>query len=408
MPSNTKISDLNIQTVPSADDKMVININNVTSSIPFHALKNNQFTTYVQTTAINLSAGLVSFTGSGKYIGGCLAHDGKIYQLPHQATNILVLDTLTNKTSAVNFGLSLTDGSKFIGGVLGRNNTIYCTPFNSSTILMIDTVNLSAVRTNMGLTLTDLYKWSGAVLCPDGKIICIPLDATDFLIIDPQTNTATRSAMGMTSTTNWSLTLSGTNKWNGGVLGADNKIYCAPSAATNVLVIDTLKLSAVRTNFGLNLADTFMFGKWNNAVPAPNGKVYCIPRGVPDFLIIDTLASTVSATRSAMGITSISDAKYSCGSLAPNGRIYVFPDREENMIVVDPFTNTAAFSACNGAFAFAAGGTTDAKFAGTVVDYEGKIWGVSHDWNKLMRLTTAPDPIYNYPIERCVSAHYNK
>jgi hypothetical protein len=66
-------------------------------------------------------------------------------------------------------------------------------------------------------------------LGPDGKIYGIPYNATDILIIDPIAGTATLSAMG--------ATLSGSDKWVGGVLGPDGKIYCIPYNATDILIM---------------------------------------------------------------------------------------------------------------------------------------------------------------------------
>ena len=81
----------------------------------------------------------------------------------------------------------------------------------------------------MGATLTDTEKWAGGVLGPDGKIYGIPRSATDILIIDPVAGTATRSAMG--------ATLTDTFKWYGGVLGPDGKIYGIPWDATDILIV---------------------------------------------------------------------------------------------------------------------------------------------------------------------------
>jgi hypothetical protein len=79
----------------------------------------------------------------------------------------------------------------------------------------------AASRDALGATLTGNNKWFGGVLGPDGKIYGIPSDSTDILIIDPIAGTATRSNMG--------ATLTDTSKFVGGVLGPDGKIYGIPS-----------------------------------------------------------------------------------------------------------------------------------------------------------------------------------
>jgi phage shock protein PspC (stress-responsive transcriptional regulator) len=83
----------------------------------------------------------------------------------------------------------------------------------------------------MGAALSGADKWIGGVLGPDGKIYGIPRnEAADILIIDPDAGTATRSPMG--------ASLSGTEKWIGGVLGPDGKIYGIPFNAADILIID--------------------------------------------------------------------------------------------------------------------------------------------------------------------------
>ena len=76
----------------------------------------------------------------------------------------------------------------------------------------------------------DTSKYGGGVLAPNGKIYCIPSNATNVLIIDPTTNTAdTTTITGLT----------GTNKYSSGVLAPNGKIYGTPFDSTNVLQINT-------------------------------------------------------------------------------------------------------------------------------------------------------------------------
>jgi hypothetical protein len=81
----------------------------------------------------------------------------------------------------------------------------------------------------MGVTLSGSNRWWGGVLGPDGKIYCIPYNAPDILIIDPVAGTATRSAMG--------ADLTGDYKWIGGVLGPDGKIYGTAQNTTTILIV---------------------------------------------------------------------------------------------------------------------------------------------------------------------------
>ena len=73
-------------------------------------------------------------------------------------------------------------------------------------------------------------KWVGGVLAPNGKIYCMPYSSTSVLIIDPVTNTAdTTTISGLT----------GNNKWFGSVLAPNGKIYYIPFISTSVLVVNT-------------------------------------------------------------------------------------------------------------------------------------------------------------------------
>jgi hypothetical protein len=73
---------------------------------------------------------------------------------------------------------------------LGPDGKIYGIPSNATDILIIDPVAGTATRDAMGATLTDTAKWAGGVLGPDGKIYGIPLNATDILrVTAPGTGT---------------------------------------------------------------------------------------------------------------------------------------------------------------------------------------------------------------------------
>ena len=138
--------------------------------------------------------------------------------------------TFEGSSTRSNLGASLGDTYKWLGGVLAPNGKIYCVPRNAADILIIDPSTNTATRSNMGVSLTGSEKWLGGVLAANGKIYCAPVNATDILIIDPSTDTATRSNLG--------ASLSGTGKWYGGVLAANGKIYCVPNNATDILIID--------------------------------------------------------------------------------------------------------------------------------------------------------------------------
>jgi hypothetical protein len=77
-------------------------------------------------------------SGSGKYAGGVLAPNGKIYAIPLNAENVLIIDP-ENTTTTISY-ISVSSGSnQYIGGVLAPNGKIYAIPFNADNVLQIKT-----------------------------------------------------------------------------------------------------------------------------------------------------------------------------------------------------------------------------------------------------------------------------
>ena len=138
--------------------------------------------------------------------------------------------TKTGTATTSSMSLTMDNSAKWSGGVIAQNGKIYCVPVNATDILVIDPVANTATRSNMGVLMGGTNKWRGGVLAGNGKIYFAPYNATDILVIDPIANTATRSNMG--------ANLSGTNKWIGATLGGDGRIYCVPYDATDILIID--------------------------------------------------------------------------------------------------------------------------------------------------------------------------
>ena len=65
---------------------------------------------------------------------------------------------------------------------------IYCIPRNAAQVLIIDpstdTVDTSTISVSVSRS---TYKWMGGALAGNGKIYCFPDGATQVLIIDPST-----------------------------------------------------------------------------------------------------------------------------------------------------------------------------------------------------------------------------
>jgi streptogramin lyase len=303
----------------------------------------------------------VSFFGSapggGAYYGAALAPNGKIYPIPHNATQFAVIDPDTE--TEFKFGTA-PGGGAWSGGVLAPNGKIYGIPWNNPSLLVIDP-DTNATK-SIPVTLPGAPPfYSFGVLAPNGKIYAIPTSATAFLEIDPQTDTVTTFG-----------TAPGGNAWVGGVLAPNGKIYGMPAQATTYVEIDPSNnttavfgsngvvnayqgaaLAATGIIYGAPFDETqnlaidpltravTQFGsvagpaaKFVGAVTAPNGRIMLIPVNSASFAYID------SADQSFVqfGATGAGNA-YESGILARNGKIYAAPFNATQFVAIDPGAN---------------------------------------------------------------------
>jgi len=186
---NKKISELSNNTVYKNDDVVLINDQNITKKTSLFSLKNNLFTQFPTATATRSNMG-ATLTGTIKWAGGVLAPNGKIYGIPFNSTDILIIDPVAGTATRSNMGATLTGTNKWAGGVLAPNGKIYGIPNYSSNILIIDPVAGTATRSNMGASLPDTNTWAGGVLAPNGKIYGMPIETTNILQITPELNTS--------------------------------------------------------------------------------------------------------------------------------------------------------------------------------------------------------------------------
>ena len=81
---------------------------------------------------------------------------------------------------------------------------------------------------------------------PDGKIYGIPRNASSVLIIDPTTDTADPD--GISLPPGPPVDPADEDKWTGGVLAPNGKIYCVPNEADSVLIIDVHCIGEIFTS----------------------------------------------------------------------------------------------------------------------------------------------------------------
>ena len=122
------------------------------------------------------------------YAGGVLASNGKIYCIPHSATGggnaFLVITPNSSGGGTLAFeGGTYNTTEKFVGGVLSQNGKIYCIPYNKTDVVVVDPTVTPATSTFFG-SLTGAAKWYGGVLAPNGCVYGIPYNSTSILKIN--------------------------------------------------------------------------------------------------------------------------------------------------------------------------------------------------------------------------------
>jgi hypothetical protein len=317
-------------------------------------------------------------TPVGKYCGGVLGINEKIYGIPYNASSILEIDPI-NKT-LYRFG-SLSGSGKWFGGVAAPDGMIYAIPYNMDSILQINPVNqTNSLFTGVG---SDTFKWAGGVLAEDGYIYGIPYNSSTILKFNYITKAITLTNFGSNLLTTGTTT---TAKWMGGVLGLNGNIYCIPYNETSVLEINptTQQIS----KFGS--LDTGI-EKWAGGVLAQNGKIYGIPYGNGSVLEIDPVARTATTFGGASGTK-----KYHGGALSTNGRIYGIPNNSTTVLEINPVTKTVSLI-----------GTleTGYKWVGGVLAPNGKIYGIPYNAVYSLEINLGTPSI---PVDICLSKYLNK
>lgn len=176
-----------------------------------------------------------------------------LYGIPYNSSIVLKINWYTNTTNLVDLSNITTinypsigpsvayDISKWYGGVLANNSTgsIYCIPNNAQCVMKInpsaagatDTITFPVGLQNINTTTypflsTNFNKWRGGALAPNGKIYCAPYSVNAVLVIDPSTDTISFDISGFAGS------------YTGAILAPNGKIYCAPTNGSNILVLN--------------------------------------------------------------------------------------------------------------------------------------------------------------------------
>ena len=218
------------------------------------------------------------FPNEDKWVGGVLGRDGKVYCVPCYAEQVLCIDPETRTTELI--------GAKFQAQTSGTAAclaaTARCTACRRCGARALHRPH-HAHDELIGAELPGTDKWYGGVLGGDGKVYCVPSDAEQVLCIDLITRTT--ELIG--------AELPGTNKWYGGVLGGDGKVYCVPCNAKHVCIDPEARTTEL-------IGDEFPGEyKWQGGVLGGDGKVYCVPFHAEQVLCITTPSAAPCPTESA-------------------------------------------------------------------------------------------------------------
>ena len=259
------------------------------------------------------------------YNGCCLGPNGKIYcvpcDFPKEAPLVLVIDPRddslsfipvtgvnrpTNRTSGgydLNGGIGDAGGDDvWYGGVLGPNGKIYCMPGRGTSILVIDTINNTAQceiasldpditnpnrETNSALDEVgyptrvgkfqyalsiggQANKYNGGVLAPNGKIYVFPGCVSNQGVpgIGNLAKLMVINPVTDTIVTPSATVPAGTRLFVGGTLGLDGKIYASIDAGASLYYSITTEPTLSINGFGS--------GRGNGTCLGPNGKIYML------------------------------------------------------------------------------------------------------------------------------------
>lgn len=228
------------------------------------------------------------------------------------------------------------EGDLYIGGIVGGNGKIYCIPYDASQVMVIDPSKsfdqLSFIETNVddisGYPGTS-GKWRNGVLLPDGRIMAAPYNATTILLIDPSNDSVSVYDPG--SQVPWVI---GSEKYSD-IVFTNNRPHLIPHRATSIVSIDFGMSPVEVEETDLKIGNDALI--WS-AVLGQNGRIYCIPRRINNVVEFNPETKEVIRTGNLSQGSNIDFNKFSASVLAQNGTIYGFPYWRNDVVVVEPFS----------------------------------------------------------------------
>ena len=239
--------------------------------------------------------------GKAKWYGGITGSDGCIYGIPHNATGVLKINPTTQQVTILAEGSLPEGRWKWHGGLASLDGTkIIGFPNNADSILVIDvpkqhvyTVgDTSLLRSGYHRVPQDgRYKYLGGSLNRVGNLAYLfPCDAEYVVRFDMETNEIKLVGPRLTE---------GENKFQNGFVGSDDCIYGIPQRSSGVLRIIPPGVKRYDRN-GVALRDDDEYvdviycgddmvtckDKFEGGVLGFDGKIYCIPLRAKAFVNI--------------------------------------------------------------------------------------------------------------------------
>jgi hypothetical protein len=319
--------------------------------ISTHALK------LVQDTVQPYNISTAKLYSGGKGYGEMCAYKGKIYMSPHNAADLMIVDTATDE-------VSLADTSSLRQGAVGESckgmpywfsmvpykDKIYASPGCTDQILIYDTVTKQASGVNTrkadGLPMLggepSPIPWLGMTEC-NGKLYAAPAESDNLLVYDLETGevTGVDTSSVCTNTRTVGLKFMGMACWEGKVYAAPVEANADKSGKTGgtcdeLLIYDTVKgeVSSISTK-ELTREDGMGGWKWHG-MTVLNGVIYAVPANAENILIYDTKTGKLSgaSTRHLGGARTHMWA----GMTTDGHKIYGGPQRNHQILVYDPET----------------------------------------------------------------------
>lgn len=150
---------------------------------------------------------------------------------------------------------------KWVGGCLADNGRIYGMVNNNRQVIEINPKNNTYCL--FGETSTGSFKWTGCGVWKNGIIIGYPRSANSVLVIDPRTQSVVEKPLN----TNYEA-----NHHYGGCIVGD-KLYLAPRTAGHILVVNLLDW----TSYTLAGDILTTSNRYSSVIYHPNGYIYFIP-----------------------------------------------------------------------------------------------------------------------------------